>query len=61
MIRWKSLESNMPSNEGQVLIWTEAGDIEFGYAHKGLIFDSLVNGSMIEDITHWMEIPTPPR
>lgn len=58
---WKSLENNMPSNEGQVLIWTEYGAIEFGHAHKGLIFDKAIKGSAHEEFTHWMEIPRPPE
>lgn len=68
MNKWISLKNKLPDNEEIFLVYRgEAKDpeIELGWWNKNKkkfeYYDNEYYGYKIDDVTHWMPLPEPPK
>jgi hypothetical protein len=62
VINWISIEEELPHDMQDVLLFDRKGEeyIGYYYASNGR-FIRYIDGLNIEDVTHWMPLPSAPK
>lgn len=58
---WISVKDRLPDTVRSVIMYTEWGEICYGWYNQELQVWIESNGTVIWPVTHWRELPDPPR
>lgn len=58
---WISVKDNLPDAVRTVIIYTKCGDVRYGWYNPKLQVWFDIYGIAIKSVTHWRELPDPPR
>lgn len=58
---WISVNDRLPDTDLDVIICTKCGSVRFGWYNPELQVWFDIYGITIKSVTHWRELPDPPR